>query len=140
MLSIGIVYDHEIIQYMHCVMLLLLLKIAFVISLCCYSLICGIYMNIGIPMADPSIYKYLQDYRKPFSSCKPNEEWPCTYSFTLLQWKWKRIVLYEIVGLWDHIDVFVKCLKLVLGDRFFIRTNHKLREIKVLELMWTQKH
>ena len=21
-------------------------------------------------------YKYLQDYRKPFSSCKTNEEWP----------------------------------------------------------------
>ena len=21
-------------------------------------------------------YKHLQDYRKPFSSCKPNEEWP----------------------------------------------------------------
>ena len=21
-------------------------------------------------------YKYLQDYRRPFSRCKPNEEWP----------------------------------------------------------------
>ena len=35
-------------------------------------------MNTGIPLAD-SIhgYKCLQDYRRPFSKCKPNEEWRC---------------------------------------------------------------
>ena len=33
-------------------------------------------MNIGIPMADAHRHKNLQDYIRPFSSCKPNEEWP----------------------------------------------------------------
>ena len=40
----------------------------------------------------------------------------------------------------DQVHVFVKCLKLVLVYRIFIRTNHRLQETKVLELMHTQKH
>ena len=35
-----------------------------------------------------------------------------------------------------NVDVFVKCLKLVLVyNCFFIRANHKLQETKVLELV-----
>ena len=36
----------------------------------------SIYMNTGNPMADKgsSKKKYLQDYRRPFTTCKLNEE------------------------------------------------------------------
>ena len=39
-----------------------------------------------------------------------------------------------------QVDVFVKCLKLVLVYVIFTRTNHRLQETKILGLMWTQKH
>ena len=33
-------------------------------------------MNTGIPMADTSsLMQVFTRYRRPFSSCKPNEEW-----------------------------------------------------------------
>ena len=36
--------------------------------------------------------------------------------------------------------IFVKGLRVVLVYRFFIRTNHRLQETKVLEFLWTQRH
>ena len=36
--------------------------------------------------------------------------------------------------------IFVKGLRVVLVYRFFITTNHRLQETKVLEFLWTQKH
>ena len=41
-------------------------------------------------------YKYWQDFRRSFSSCKLNEEW--AYITTLLYWNWKRTFLYEIIS------------------------------------------
>ena len=32
-------------------------------------------MNTGIPIADASWFKYLQVYRRPFSTSKSNEKW-----------------------------------------------------------------
>ena len=52
--------------------------------------------------------------------------------------KVKKNFLYEIVHCGqinkDQVDGFVQCTK------FFIRTNHKRQETKVLELLSTQKH
>ena len=38
-------------------------------------------------------YKYLLDYRKPFSSCEPNEEWP---HITLLCSNESKTELYDM--------------------------------------------
>ena len=61
-------------------------------------------------------YRYLQDSRRPFSSCKPNEKWT---------WKRKRTFSYEMVNSGyiykDQVDNFVKCLKLVLVYRMFYK-------------------
>ena len=55
-------------------------------------------MNIGIPMADASFkrWKDFQNYKIPFSSCKPNKEWP---NIALLCYnEGKKRFLYEIIN------------------------------------------
>ena len=55
----GIVYDHEITQHMHCVMLLCFFKKAFVLS---FSFL---LVGMRIPVADAiHRYKYLQNYSR----------------------------------------------------------------------------
>ena len=51
-------------------------------SFCCY-LVLLVNMRYSCEYCDPMVdtsllYKYLQVYRKPCSSCKPNEKWPHT--------------------------------------------------------------
>ena len=51
-------------------------------------------------------YKYLQDYRRLFSNCKPNEEW-----------------LHIVLPCYNEKEkglFYVKCLKLVLVSRSFL--------------------
>ena len=55
-------------------------------------------MNAGIPMADASpLIKYLQDYRRPFTSCKPNEGWT-HIALHCYNESEKELFLYEIVN------------------------------------------
>ena len=75
MLPIGIVYDHEITQNMHCVMLLCFFKKPFLLA--CFVVIkYAVFMwTLGFSwLIQVHGYKYLQDYRRLFSSCKPNKE------------------------------------------------------------------
>ena len=84
-------------------------------------------------------YKYLHDYRRPFSSSKPNEEWPHIALPRHNKSEKERFYMkWLIVDRFnkDHVDVFTKCLKLFLMYIFFMRTNQRLQETKVLELMW----
>lgn len=71
MLSIGIANDHTT-QHVHCVIPLL-----FIIIIIGKALIVSKYVKLneyaGMQVQE---YNYLQDYREPFSSSKPNEEWP----------------------------------------------------------------
>ena len=60
--------------------------------------------------------KYLQDYRRPFSSCKPNEEWPHV-ALPCYNESEKELFLYEKFNSGyinkGQVDNFVKCLELV---------------------------
>ena len=87
-------------------------------------------------------YKYLHDYWRPFSSCKPNEKWPhitlTCYNESekgLFYMKW--LIVYRLTGvrlmsLWNVCGWF-QC------KEFLLRTNHRLQETVVLELTWTHK-
>ena len=68
-------------------------------------------------------YKSLQDYRRPFSICKPNEEWPhialpChnEREKELFYMKW---LIKDILTRVGKVDVFVKYVMLVLVYRIF---------------------
>ena len=70
-------------------------------------------------------YKYLQDYKRPFSSCKPNEEWT---HIALTCCNESEAFLYEIVinsGKInkDQVDNFVRCLKMVLVYKMFYKNK-----------------
>ena len=52
-------------------------------------------MNTGIPMQIHR-YKYLQDYRRPFSGSKPNEEWT-HIALSRHNESEKRTFLYEMI-------------------------------------------
>ena len=81
---------------------------------------------------------YLQDYRKPFSSCMPNEEWThivLTYynesENELFYMKWlilDRLTRARLITLWNVWSWF-------WCTDFFIRANDWLQETKILELM-----
>ena len=132
---IGIVSDHQITQQMYCVMLLFFscffLKKAFVILACFVVSKYAVFIWIlGFQwLMQFHQYKSLQDYRQPFSICKPNEEWPhivlpCHNESEkeLFYMKWLIKDRLTRVG---KVDVFVKYVMLVLVYRIFYR--NKLR-------------
>ena len=75
-------------------------------------------------------YTCLQVYRKPCSSCKPKEEWrhialPCYTLFCMKCLIADRLTRARFMSLWNVWSWFYY-------TKFFIRTNYKLQETKVL--------
>ena len=86
-------------------------------------------MNTGIPMLmQVHRYKYLHDYRRPFSRSKPNEEWPHIALPRHNKSEKERFYMkWLIVDRFnkDHVDVFTKRLKLFLMYIFFYENKPK---------------
>ena len=73
-------------------------------------------------------HKYLQDYRRPFSSCKPNEEWPyialTCYNESeeeLFYMKW--LILDRLTINNGQVGVFVKCPGVVPAYKIFYKNK-----------------
>ena len=60
--------------------------------------------------------KYLQDYRRLFSSCKPNKEWP----YIALPWRYYLVIMKVKKAKHRHVDSKVKTLNLWKSNYYSI--------------------
>ena len=117
LLSVGIVYDHQITQHMHCIMLLCFLQFP----------------------ADLVTFTEEIPNGKLCTVCNPNVEWPHVALFCynksekeLCYMKWlivDRLARVMLISLWNVWSWFY-------FTKRFIRTNRRLQETKILGLLW----
>ena len=122
LLSIGINQDHEITQDMHCVILLCHLKRAVLLLVSMRYLYEYWDSNSLCKFIDTSIWKITEVHS--VAASQPKNDYMQLYLFIR---KVKKDFLYEMVNCGQinkgQVDIFAKCLKLVLIYRTFYKNK-----------------